>query len=83
MRSCLKTTNSWAWWYIPLIPTRTPSPALGRQRQADLCEFKASFVYIVSSRTARAVQRDPVSKITKQNKQTEKTNKPRRTKKQR
>ena len=28
--------------------------ALGRQKQADLCEFKASLVYIVSSRTARA-----------------------------
>ena len=31
------------------------SPALGRQRQGDLCEFKASLVYIVSSRTAKAI----------------------------
>jgi hypothetical protein len=27
--------------------------ALGRQRQVDLCEFKARLVYIVSPRTAR------------------------------
>jgi hypothetical protein len=31
-------------------------PALGRQRQGDLCEFKeASQVYIESSRTARTI----------------------------
>jgi hypothetical protein len=30
---------------------------LGRQRQEDLCEFKASLVYRVSSRTARATQK--------------------------
>jgi hypothetical protein len=28
----------------------------------DLCEFEASLVYKASSRTARATQRDPVSK---------------------
>ena len=43
-----------AWWYVPLIP------ALGRQTQADLCEFKASLVYKASSRTARATQKNPV-----------------------
>jgi hypothetical protein len=32
----------------------TVVPALGRQRQADPCEFRASLVYTVSSRTARA-----------------------------
>ena len=32
-------------------------PALGRQRQADLCEFEAILVYRVSSRTARATQK--------------------------
>ena len=37
-------------------------PALGRQRQAYLYEFKASLVYMVSSRTARDMQRIPVSK---------------------
>ena len=29
-------------------------PALGRQMQVDLCEFEASLIYRVSSRTARA-----------------------------
>ena len=32
----------------------------------DLCEFEASLIYIVSSRTARAIQRNPVSKNKKQ-----------------
>ena len=36
----------WAWLCMPLIPV------LRRQRQEDLCEFEASLVYIVSSRTA-------------------------------
>jgi hypothetical protein len=36
----------WVWW------PRTLIPALRRQRQVDLCEFKASLVYIVSSRIA-------------------------------
>ena len=50
------------WWLTPLIP------ALGRQRQAD-SEFEASLVYRVSSRTAKAIQRNSVSE-TKQNKTT-------------
>ena len=33
--------------------------ALRRQRQADLCEFKASLVYRASFRTARATQGNP------------------------
>jgi hypothetical protein len=40
----------------------------GRGRQ--ISEFKASLVYKVSSRTARATQRNPVSKKQKTNKQT-------------
>jgi hypothetical protein len=40
---------------MPLIP------ALGRQRRR-ISEFEASLVYRVSSRTARATQRNPVSK---------------------
>ena len=55
---------------IPLIP------ALGRQRQVDLCEFKASLVYRVVSRTARAKQRNPVSKNQKKKKKEKKKPKP-------
>ena len=44
-----------------------PSNLRGRGRQ--ISEFEASLVYRVSSRTARAIQRNPVSKkTTKQNK---------------
>jgi hypothetical protein len=45
----------------------------GRGRQFS--EFKASLVYRVSSRTARATQRNPVSKNKQTNKQTNKKNK--------
>jgi hypothetical protein len=38
-----------------------------RQRHVDLCEFEASLVYRVSSRTARATTRIPVSATTKAN----------------
>ena len=38
-------------------------PSTRRQRQADLCEFKATLVYKVTFRTARtATKRTPVSK---------------------
>lgn len=44
--SYLKMKNiSWAWWSMSLIP--------GLGRQVDVCEFKVSLLYIVSSRTAR------------------------------
>ena len=36
--------------------------ALGRQRQVDLCKIKDSLVYIGSSRLARGIQRNLVSK---------------------
>jgi hypothetical protein len=38
-----------------------PNP---QEAEADLCEFEASLVYRVNSRTARATQRNPVSKQT-------------------
>jgi hypothetical protein len=50
----------------------------GRGRQ--ISEFKASLVYRVSSRTARATQRNPASNKTKQNKT--KQNKTKQNKKQ-
>jgi hypothetical protein len=43
------------WWRTSLIPV------LRKQRQVDLCEFDASLPYRVSSRTARVIQRNPVS----------------------
>jgi hypothetical protein len=43
----------------------------GRDRQ--ISEFKASLVYRVSSRTARAAQRNPVSKTNKQKQKQNKT----------
>jgi hypothetical protein len=41
---------------MPLIP------ALRRQREMELCEFHANLVCRVSSRTARAIQRNLVLK---------------------
>jgi hypothetical protein len=38
-----------AWWHRPL------NPALRRQRQENLGEFKATLVYIVSFRPAEAI----------------------------
>ena len=56
-------------WCIPLIS------ALTRQRQADLCEFKASLVYRASSRTSSKATEKPSLK-TKQNKTKQKTQNP-------
>jgi hypothetical protein len=50
---------------MPLIPALGSLGGRGRR----ISEFKASLVYTVSSRTARTIQRNPVSKNkTKQNK---------------
>jgi hypothetical protein len=38
--------------------------APGSKRQADLCEFKANLLYIVSSGTVRVKWRDPLLKQT-------------------
>jgi hypothetical protein len=48
------------WWLTPLIQQ------LG-SRGRQISEFKASLVYRVSSRTAMAIQRNPVSKQTNNN----------------
>jgi hypothetical protein len=45
---------------MPLVP------ALRRQRQVALCEFKASLVYKASFRTARTTKRSPVLKSKKE-----------------
>ena len=46
------------WWHTRLIP------ALGRQGQANLCEFKASLVYRVSNRTRSKATEKPCLKTT-------------------
>ena len=52
-----KTAMTGQWWH------KTSITALRRQRQADLSDCEASLVYGVSSRTARATQRNPARKI--------------------
>jgi hypothetical protein len=49
--------DTWRCWCTPL------TPALGRQRQVNLSEFEASLVHRVNPRTARATQRNSISKI--------------------
>jgi hypothetical protein len=56
--TCIKNKYCRAWWCTALIS------ALGRQSRR-ISEFEASLVYRESSRTARAIQRNPVSKKTK------------------
>ena len=46
----------------------TFDPNTYEAEQTDICEFKASLIYKVSSRTARATQRHPVLKIQKKEK---------------
>jgi hypothetical protein len=53
-----------------VVHTFNPSTRGGGGRGRWVSEFKASLVYRVSSRTARAIQRNPVSK--NKNKQTNK-----------
>ena len=43
---------------------REPDMVSKRQKQMDLCEFEVSLIYRVSSKTARAIQRNRVSKQT-------------------
>jgi hypothetical protein len=58
------------WWSTPLIPPL-------RRR---ISEFEVSLVYKVSSRTARAIQRNPVSKKTKTKTKTKNKTKKKETK---
>jgi hypothetical protein len=44
------------WWCTPLMP------AMGRQKQMDLCEFKVILVCRVSSKTARVIDRETKQK---------------------
>ena len=48
------------------------NPSTWKTEAGGFLEFKASLVYRVSPRTARATQRNPVSKKMKTNKQTNK-----------
>jgi hypothetical protein len=55
------------WWHKPL------TPAFGRQKRADLCEFKASLVYIVPGqpglyRETLSKEHDPPPKKKKEEK---------------
>jgi glucose-6-phosphate 1-dehydrogenase len=45
-------------------------PALWRQRQSDLCEFKASVVHKASSKTTKAAHTQTLSQNKQTNKQT-------------
>jgi hypothetical protein len=47
----------------PSVLVHTFNPSTGRQRQLDLCEFKVSLINRVSSRIAKATQRNPAIKI--------------------
>lgn len=54
---------------LTAFPTTQNEPGMlghifnpSRQREEDFYEFVFSLVYIVSSRTARAIQKEPVSK---------------------
>ena len=42
------------------------SPSIWKAEAVDICEFKASLVYKVSSRTAKDTQRNPVLKKKKE-----------------
>jgi hypothetical protein len=53
-------TAGW-WWHTPFIPPP-------KEAEPAMSESETSLVYRVSSRTARATQRNPVSKETKKKK---------------
>jgi hypothetical protein len=45
-----KRRQNLVWWHMNFIPT------FESQKKGDLCEFKASLVYVASSRPARATK---------------------------
>ena len=60
---CKSNKCNWWWWQTLLIP------ALGRQRQVDLCEFEANLVYRASSRTgSKATEKHYLGKKNQQQK---------------
>ena len=46
----------------PSVVVLVRNSSFKRKRQADFYEFKVNLVYTVSSRTSRAIYRDPASK---------------------
>jgi hypothetical protein len=54
------------------VVAHTFNPSTREAEAGGSLEFEASLVYKVSSRTARAIQRNPVSKNKQTNKQTNK-----------
>ena len=53
----------------------TLTPALGRQRQADLCEFEASLVYKSSRTGSKATEKPCLEELKTKQKKTKKTKK--------
>lgn len=65
-----KDLNFWHKWLNNTCHTEMPLiPALMKNRQEVLCEYKTSVFYIESFRVAKDTQRDYVSKIVKETKQ--------------
>lgn len=54
---------SQAWWHTPVMP------ALQRQRQVDLCDFKANLVYRVNQGSQGEVHKETLSPKTKKTNQ--------------
>jgi hypothetical protein len=70
-----RTIHAGQWWCTPLNPSTLGLSNTLRRNSQWISEFEASLVYKVSSRTARAIQRNPISKKQKQTKQNNKNNK--------
>jgi hypothetical protein len=62
-------------FFLSTVVAHVFNSTLGRYNGVELCEFEASLVYIASSRASKAIQRNPISKISKQTKTDKQTNK--------